>query len=51
MQEEKIYDSIKDKLLKDESYSKIKDYSKERHRVLTYYEVGKMLLNIYMMRR
>ena len=43
MQEEKLYYSIKDKLLKDESYSKIKDYSKERHRVMTYYEVGKML--------
>ena len=45
MKEEKIYDSIKDKLLKDESYAKIKDYSKERHRVITYYEVGKMLFD------
>ena len=43
MQEEKIYYSIKDKLLKDEVYSKVKDYSKERHRVMTYFEVGKML--------
>ena len=45
MKEEKIYYSIKDKLLKDESYAKIKDYSKERHRVMTYYEVGKMLFD------
>ena len=37
------YNQIKDKLLKDESYSKVKDYSKERHRVITYFEVGKML--------
>ena len=43
MQKENIYTLVKDKLLKDESYSKIKDYSKERHRVITYYEVGKIL--------
>ena len=38
-----IYNNIKDKLLNDESYSKIRDYSKERHRVITYFEVGKLL--------
>ena len=43
MQEKNYYIEIKDKLLKDESYSKIKDYSKERHRIMTYFEVGKML--------
>ena len=43
MKKEKIYDSIKEKLIDDEVYSKVKDYSKERHRVITYYEVGKIL--------
>ena len=37
------YNEIKEILLKDESYSKVKDYSKERHRVITYFQVGKML--------
>ena len=41
--QEKYYNNIKEKLLKDESYSKVKDYSKERHRVMTYFQVGKML--------
>ncbi|MDY4544878.1 MAG: PDDEXK nuclease domain-containing protein [Bacilli bacterium] len=37
------YDEIKEKLLKNEIYAKVKDYSKERNKVLTYYEVGKLL--------
>ena len=37
------YNDIKNKLIDDEIYSKVKDYSKERHKVETYYEVGKML--------
>ena len=37
------YDEIKQKLLKNEIYAKVKDYSKERNKVLTYYEVGKLL--------
>ena len=37
------YDEIKDKLLKNEIYGKVKDYSKERNKVLTYFEVGKLL--------
>ena len=37
------YDEIKEKLLKNEVYAKAKDYSKERNKVLTYYEVGKLL--------
>ena len=37
------YTEIKNKLLDDEIYGKVKDYSKERHRVITYYEVGKLL--------
>ena len=37
------YNEIKERLINDEIYSKVKDYSKERHRVLTYFKVGKML--------
>ena len=37
------YDEIKEKLLKNEIYGKVKDYSKERNKVLTYFEVGKLL--------
>ena len=37
------YNEIKNKLTSDEIYSKVKDYSKERHRVETYYEVGRIL--------
>ena len=37
------YDEIKEKLLKNEIYAKVKDYSKERNKVLTYFEVGKLL--------
>ena len=37
------YDEIKERLLKNEIYAKVKDYSKERNKVLTYYEVGKLL--------
>ena len=37
------YDEIKEKLSKNEIYATVKDYSKERNKVLTYYEVGKFL--------
>ena len=37
------YDEIKEKLLKNEIYAKVKDYSKERNKVLTYLEVCKLL--------
>ena len=37
------YDEIKNKLIDNEVYEKVKDYSKERNRVVTYYEVGKLL--------
>lgn len=37
------YSEIKNKLIDDEVYSKIKDYSKERHKVITYFEIGKLL--------
>ena len=37
------YDKIKDKLIDDDVYSKVKDFSKERHTLVTHYEVGKLL--------
>ena len=37
------YNEIKNKLIDNEVYSKIKDYSKERHKVMTYFEIGKLL--------
>lgn len=37
------YNEIKNKLIDNEINEKIKDYSKERYRVITYFEVGKML--------
>ena len=37
------YDEIKNKLIDNEIYNRVKDYSKERNKVITYYEVGKLL--------
>jgi len=37
------YNEIKNKLIDNELYSKVKDYSKERHKVITYFEIGKLL--------
>jgi len=37
------YNEIKNKLIDTEIYEKVKDYSKERHKVITYYETGKLL--------
>ena len=37
------YSEIKNKLIDDEIYSRVKDYSKERHRVITYFEIGRLL--------
>ena len=37
------YNEIKNKLIDNEIYSKVKDYSKERHKVFTYFEIGKLL--------
>ena len=37
------YDEIKNKIIDNEIYAKIKDYSKERHKVITYYEIGRLL--------
>ena len=40
------YDKIKETLLKNEVYESVKDYSKERNKVLTYFEVGKLLSEV-----
>ena len=37
------YNEIKNKLMDNELYSRVKDYSKERYRMITYYEIGKLL--------
>ena len=37
------YNEIKTKLIENENYARIKDYSKERYKVQTYYEIGKIL--------
>ena len=37
------YSKIKSKLIDNEIYIKAKDYSKEKHTLITYYEVGKLL--------
>ena len=37
------YNEIKNKLIDNEIYERVKDYSKERNRVKTYFEIGKLL--------
>ena len=37
------YNEIKNKIIDNEIYEKVKDYSKERHKVITYFEIGKLL--------
>ena len=44
------YNEIKNKLIDNEIYARVKDYSKERYKVITYFEIGKLLYeagNIY----
>ena len=33
------YNEIKNKLIEDEIYLKVKDYLKERHKIITYFEI------------
>ena len=40
------YDEIKNKLIDNEVYERVKDYFKERNRVITYYDVGKLLKEV-----
>ena len=37
------YNEIKEKLIDNEIFSKVKDYSKEKNKVITYFEIGKLL--------
>ena len=37
------YNKIKEQLINNEIYEKVKDYSKERNKVITYFEIGKLL--------
>ena len=37
------YNEIKNIIIDNEVYSKVKDYSKERHKVITYFEIGRLL--------
>ena len=37
------YNEIKDKIIKSEMYDKVKDYSKDRHKVGVYFEIGEIL--------
>ena len=37
------YNEIKNKIIDNEIYSRVKDYSKEKYKVVTYYEIGKLL--------
>ena len=39
------YNEIKTKLIENENYTKIKEYSKENHKVKTYFEIGKLLFD------
>ncbi len=39
------YDEIKNKLIDDEVYSKVKDYSKEKYKLKIYIEIGELLYN------
>ena len=38
------YDEIKNELINNEVYKKVKDYSKNRNDLITYYNVGKLLI-------
>lgn len=35
--------TLKNKLIDDEVYSRVKDYSKEKHKVITFFEIEKLL--------
>ncbi len=37
------YDEIKNKIIDNEVYGRVKDYSKERNTVITYFEIGRLL--------
>ena len=37
------YNEIKEQLIKSEIYDRAKDYSKDRHKVKVYFEIGRLL--------
>ena len=37
------YNEIKENLIKSEIYDRAKDYSKDRHKVKVYFEIGRLL--------
>ena len=37
------YNEIKEQLIKSEIYDRVKDYSKDKHKVKVYYEIGRLL--------
>ena len=37
------YNEIKEQLIKSEIYDRVKDYSKDRHKVKVYFEIGRLL--------
>ena len=37
------YNEIKEQLIKSEIYARAKDYSKDRHKVKVYFEIGRLL--------
>ena len=39
------YNEIKNELINNEIYKKVKDYSKNRNDLMTYYNVGKLLID------
>ena len=39
------YNEIKNKIIDNEIYAKVKDYSKERNKLKTYIEIGELLYN------
>ena len=41
------YDEIKNRLISNEVYKKVKDYSKNRNDLDTYYEIGRLLIEAH----
>ena len=39
------YNEIKNKIIDNEVYGRVKDYSKERYKLKTYIEIGELLYN------
>ena len=37
------YNEIKNRIIDNETYCRVKNYSKERNKVITYFEIGKLL--------